>query len=131
MSHARRGKVLFIPGTRPEQFDESRAETARRDRKSQIILGASLVGALGLFWGGATLSRHEENVGIRSLPAGERQNLYARTLDELATVCQNAAAAGGDLHDHCVTQARFVLELPECGDACQRTAAAVLPHARR
>jgi hypothetical protein len=131
MSHPRRGKVLLIPGTRPKRFDETRAATAPRDRKSRIILGASVVGGLALFWAGATLSRHEENAGIRSLPATERQTLYARTLDELSTICQNATAAGGELHDHCVAQARFVLELPECADACQRAAAAVLPHARR
>lgn len=131
MSHARRGKILFIPGTRPKRFDESRPTTAQRDRKSQIILGASVVGALGLFWAGATLSRHEEGVGIRSLTAAARQSLYARTLDELTTICRSAAAAGGELHDHCVAQAQFVLQLPECTDACQSAATAVLPHARR
>ncbi len=131
MSHARPGKILFISGTRPERFDETRRVTARSDRKARIILGASVVGALGLYWAGATLTRHEESAGIRSLPTAERQSLYARTLDELSTICRGAAATGGELRDHCVAQARFVLELPECGDACQRAAVAVLPHARR
>jgi hypothetical protein len=62
----------------------------------------------------------------------ERQSLYARTLDELSTICRGGVAAtSGELRDHCVAQARFVMELPECDNACQRVAAAVLPHARR
>jgi hypothetical protein len=131
MSHARRGKVLFIPGTGPQRFDESHTASAQRERKSRWILGGSILGGLALFWGGATLTRHDESAGIRLLPAAERQSLYARTLDELSTICRGAAATGGELRDHCVAQARFVLELPECDHACQRAAAAVLPHARR
>ena len=96
-----------------------------------MILVASVVGGLGLFWAGATLSRREETAEIRSLPAVQRQRLYARTLDELSTICRGAAATSGELRDHCAAQARFVLELPECDDACQSVAAAVLPHARR
>jgi len=131
MSHARRGKVLFIPRARPRLLDESRAAGIRRDRRSGWILGGSLLGALALFWAGAKLSRREDSAGIRSLPGIERQSLYAHTLDELSTICRDAAATSGALRDHCLAQARFVLELPECGDACQRTATAVLPHARR
>ena len=131
MSHARRGKVLFIRSTRPQLLDESSAANLRRERKSRWILGGSILGGLALFWAGATLSRHEDSAGIRALPTAKQHSLYARTLDELSTICRDAAAAGGELHDHCVTQARFVLELPECGEACQRIAAAVLPHARR
>ena len=131
MSHARRGKILFIPGNRPQRFDESRGTMAERERRSRWILVASVLGALGFFWAGATLSRREDTAGIRSLPAGQRQSLYARTLEELSTICRDAAATAGELHDHCVAQARFVMELPECGDACQSAAAAVLPHAHR
>lgn len=131
MSHARQGKILFIPGTRPGRFDDTRAAMAKRERRSRFILVASVLGGLGFFWAGATLSRREETVGIRSLPAAQRQSLYARTLDELSTICREPAAAGGQLHDHCVAQARFVLELPECDDACQSVVSAVLPHARR
>jgi hypothetical protein len=127
MSHARRGKVLFIPGLKRERA----AATAQRDRKSRWIVGGSILGGLTLFWGGMTLSRHEGSAGIRSLPTAERQWLYARTLNELSTVCRESAAAVGELRDHCLAQAHFVMALPECDDVCQRAAAAVLPHARR
>jgi hypothetical protein len=131
MSHEGRGKVLFIPGTNAQRFDEPHAAAAQRERKARWILSGSILGGLALFGAGVTLSRREESAGIRLLPATERQTLYARTLDELSTICRGVAATGGELHDHCVAQARFVLELPECDDACQRAAAAVLPHARR
>ena len=129
MSHARRGKLLFIPGIK--RPDEIEGALANRERKAKWIVGGSVLGALALFWAGASLSRHEESAGIRALPAAERQGLYARTLEELSTVCREGAAVAGELRDHCVAQAHFVMQLPECGDACQRAAAAVLPHARR
>ena len=131
MSHARRGKILFMRGARPDRFDESRALAERRERRARAIVGIIILGALAMFWAGTTLSRHEQSASIRMLPASERQSLYTRTLDELSTICRDPAAATGELHDHCVAQARFVMELPECGDACQSAAAAVLPHARR
>jgi hypothetical protein len=131
MSHARRGKILFIPGTRPDRFDQSHPVAERRERKARAIVGASILGALAMFWVGATLSQHEQSASIRSLPASERQSLYTHTLDELTAICREHAAATGELHDHCVAQARFLMELPECGDGCQSAAAAVLPHARR
>lgn len=131
MSHARRGKILFIPGIRPERFDDSHPVTEQRERRARAIVGTSILGALAMFWAGATLSQHEQSASIRSLPASERHGLYTRTLDELKAICGDPAAATGELHDHCVAQARFVMKLPECDDACQSAAAAVLPHARR
>lgn len=131
MSHARRGKLLFIPVTRRVRLDESHASIERRERKARAIVGTSILGALAMFWAGATLSQHEQSASIRSLPASQRQSLYTRTLDELTGICRAPAAATGELHDHCVAQARFVMQLPECDDACQSAAAAVLPHARR
>jgi len=131
MSHARRGKVLFIRGATPQRFDESLAAASRRGRKSRWILASSILGGLALLWAGATLSRREDRAGVHSLARAKSQSLYAHTLEELSTICRDDAAGDGELRDHCVAQARFVLELPECDDACQRTAAAVLPHARR
>ncbi len=124
-------KTSLHPGHPPRAVRRRARSTVQSERRARWILVASVLGALGFFWAGATLSRREETVGIRSLPAAERQSLYARTLEELSTICRDTAATGGELHDHCVAQARFMLELPECDDACQSAAAAVLPHARR
>jgi hypothetical protein len=131
MHQAHRGKLLAMPISRRKSPEDPRAAAARNERKARWVLIASITGALGLFWAGATLSRREDTAGIRSLSNRERQSLYARTLDDLTTICRAPAAASGDLRDHCAAQARFVVELPECDDACQRAAAAVLPHARR
>ena len=131
MNQARQGKILVIPVSRGKAPDDPRADVSSHERKARFVLIASIVGALGLFWVGTRLSRREETAGIRVLPAAERQALYTRTLDEISNLCRTDSAASGELRDHCVAQAQFVLELPECGDACQRAAAAVLPHARR
>jgi hypothetical protein len=90
-----------------------------------------MLGALGLFWAGAFLSRSQEVAGLRTLSAEARRILVTRTVDELGTICRGTAAASGSLREHCVDQAHFVLLIPECGDACQRAAVGVLPHAGR
>jgi hypothetical protein len=131
MNQGQQGKILVMRLARRNSPGDARPDASRSERKARFVLIASIAGALGLYWGGAALSRHDETAGLRSLPAGERQSLYARTLGELSTICRDAAAAGGELRDHCAAQARFVLDLPECGDACQRAAAALLPRARR
>jgi hypothetical protein len=127
MNQAQPGKILVIPIS----HRDARRNASRNERTARWILIGSIAGALGLYWAGVTLSRRADTAGLRSLPQGERQSLYARTLDDLSTTCRDPAAAVGELHEHCVAQAHFVMELPECGDACQRAAAAVLPHARR
>ena len=124
-------KILFIPIRNRDDAGPSTFDSGPRERHARWVLIATVVGGLGLFWGGVTLSRHEDTAGIRALQPDVRHELYVRTLDELSTICREDAAAVGELREHCVAQARFVMELPECGDACQRTAATVLPHARR
>src|SRR5947199_4639184 len=123
MHQAHQGKSLVMPISRRESPDDSRADVSCNERKARWFVVATILGALGMFWAGTTLSQREETAGIRSLPSAERQSLYARTLEELSTICRDGAASGGELRDHCVAQARFVLELPECDDACQRAAA--------
>lgn len=125
-------KILSIPVRHPVPPQARQAyEPAPHERRARWVLLALLVAALGLFWAGVTLSLREEEAGIRGLSRDARQALYTRTLDEVATLCREDAAAAGSLHDHCVAQARFVLRFPECADACQRDAALVVPHARR
>jgi len=69
---------------------------------------------------------------ILGLPADIRAALHERTLGEVASLCiQRAARASGELRDHCVSQARFLLSFPECDAACRASAAEVLPHSRR
>ncbi len=128
---ANMAKILFIPVQNRKENGNDTIDPAPRERRARWVLIAAVIGGLGLFWAGATISRHEETSGIHALQSDVRRNLYHRTLDELATVCQQEAAASGDLREHCVAQARFITELPECDAACQRAASVVLPHAHR
>ncbi len=128
---AQMAKILFIPVHNRNDVGPDTIHSSQRERRARWILIAAVMGGLGLFWAGATLSRREETAGIRALPAETRHTLYLRTLDELSTVCREEAAAVGELRDHCVAQAHFIIELPECGDACTRAIARVLPHAHR
>lgn len=61
----------------------------------------------------------DDQRALRSLPAAERDQLYARTLQNLNTVCATEEAA---LRDFCEEQARLLKALPECDDACYRLA---------
>jgi hypothetical protein len=124
-------KILVIPVRGREGAADETIDVVRRERRARWVVVAVLGAALGMFWGGAVLSLREEATGIRELPAEARRSLYARTLDEVETICRDEAAALGSLRDHCVAQARFVEQLPECTDACRRAAAIILPHARR
>ncbi|HEX7508336.1 MAG TPA: hypothetical protein VF550_16290 [Polyangia bacterium] len=53
------------------------------------------------------------------MPQPERQALYARTLQNLRSVCSPPSDA---LHDFCRDQARLALEFSECDRACQQLA---------
>ena len=125
-------KILVIPvqkrerPTAPPPIDHQ-----SRDRRARWLLAPILVGALGLFWLGAFLSRSQEVAGLRSLSVEARRGLVVRIVDELESICRSPAAASGRLRAHCVEQAHFVLLIPECTETCQRTAAGTLPHAGR
>jgi hypothetical protein len=128
---AKLAKVLFIPGHGRAESAARELDPAQRERRARWIVFAMLIGGLGLFWGGTALSLREDTAGIRALPSEARRGLYTRTLDEVETLCRQEAARAGSLRDHCVAQARFVMQLPECTDACLRAAGIVLPHAHR
>lgn len=79
----------------------------------------------------ALISRPVNTAQIRNLPSEIRAALHRRTLEEISSVCGDASAATGQLREHCLSQARFLLSFPECNSACQTEVAAVLPHSRR
>lgn len=124
-------KILTLPSqARPHVVERPLVDPAAAERRARWVLLAILAGAFGLFALGSYVGP-DETAGLHELTTEARQSLYRRTLDEVETVCREPAASSGALRDHCVAQARFVQQLPECRDACRRSASAILPHARR
>lgn len=78
---------------------------------------AFILAAIGFVW---IWNLRGEERAIRALPQAERQSLYRRTLEDLRAVC--GPSHGGDLSAHCRRQARFILQFPDCDDACQSLA---------
>lgn len=76
-----------------------------------VVIAAA--GAL-LLW---IWSQQSEKRAIEALPEVERQSLYRRTLEDLQSVC--AASHASDLDEHCARQGRFILQFPECDEACR------------
>jgi hypothetical protein len=60
------------------------------------------------------------------LAAQVRSGLYQRTLADVVAACAIPEASAGFLRQHCMAQARFLLELPECTGDCSRLAAAIV-----
>jgi hypothetical protein len=133
MATAKSAKILTLPlrGQSQQPLSGASHDAQEKERRARWTLLALIVAALGLFWGGVVLSHREAVVGLRELPAETRQTLYVETLGELTSVCRGLPAATGILRDHCLEEARFVVQLPECTDACRHTVALILPHARR
>jgi hypothetical protein len=69
-----------------------------------------------------------ERRALQTMPAPERQALFARTLKNLTQVC--AEPADG-MEDFCFDQARLAVEFPECDPACQALADRHGLHVRR
>jgi len=82
----------------------------------QTVLGIVCVGFLVT---SIALNCGAERRAIRSLPADQRQQLYARTLQNLNTVCTTEQAS---MRDFCEDQARLLKAFPECDEACYRLA---------
>lgn len=69
---------------------------------------------------------------IGLLPKDVRVPLFERTLSEVASLCASKLGLRvGELREHCLGQARFLLSFAECDASCRATVAAVLPHSRR
>ncbi len=88
---------------------ESRPAFGRTVRVLLAVIGIVLVTFLIVWNSGA------EERAIRALPEVERHALYLRTLDNLKTVCSDAADS---MRDFCEGQARMARAFPECDEAC-------------
>jgi hypothetical protein len=93
-----------------------RVTPPERTRTWTVARALGIVLASGLLVGGAVQGAGSDARALRELPASARAGLYARTLQNLESVCR------GDpkdrLADFCHDQARLALAFPECGGAC-------------
>ena len=126
-------KILALPVCRTESPDgRTCADPERRDARARWLVIALIAAGLVLFAWGAVMSARQDRDSIRQIAERERTTLYLRTLQEIETICREPAAAeSGGLRDHCIAQARFLVELPECGEPCRHSAEVILPHAHR
>ena len=75
-------------------------------------------------------SQMVEPSAIRELPEADRRALFERTLRTLATSCDPEAHPEG-LARFCREQAEFVVQFPECDEACRKLAKPHQPKATR
>jgi hypothetical protein len=65
---------------------------------------------------------------LAALPAAQREVAYAKTLSAFEAMCVSPAIG---LEAQCRTQARFLLDFPECDEHCRQLAGAQMRVGRR
>ncbi len=97
----------------------------KRSRALLVLAAVALVAILGGWaWWLTAPGR-----AIHQLPTPERSALFARTMDNVRTVCLPAHASGLDAF--CDEQASLLITFPECGPSCVALADQVRPLATR
>lgn len=91
--------------------------------RRSMVLAATLL-ALALWWAWSATSQRR---ALRALAPEARAALYESTLRSLQTACTRPDPS---LDDFCQTQARLLLDLPECDAACRDLAAQQLDRGR-
>lgn len=103
-----------------------RVAPSRRNRRWIALFIASVLAAGGLF----VLA--QDRVGqIARLSPAHRAVIFARAREDMFETCTLPEADTGPLREHCLNQAVFVVQFPECNGACQQAARALLPRATR
>jgi hypothetical protein len=96
----------------------------RRQRR-WLVIAATFVGLAVVV---LSLWRGKGEVGaVRRMPTEERVQLYQETYAATRTLC-DAAHTDDALADRCARWADFLLEFPECDDACRAFASPYAPH---
>ncbi|HEY2775068.1 MAG TPA: hypothetical protein VGK20_13555 [Candidatus Binatia bacterium] len=93
-------------------------------RTSSWLAGALLAMVVAGWWSG------REQRGLLSLPAPIRREIYLRTLSSVTALCTDQRAADA-VASRCQDSARFLVEFPECDEACRTLARPFLPEPTR
>lgn len=101
----------------------------RRSRKRLFValafVVAAIVVALWMSWNHGSESR-----ALERMSPDTRVQLYRETLAATRTLCE-AARTDDTLRDRCSSSAEFLLDFPECDDACHTFASPlVIEHAK-
>jgi hypothetical protein len=88
---------------------------------SLLVLAAAAAVALWTWRQGA------EGRAIQALPAGDRQLVYDRTMQNLHALCTDQKRS---LRVYCRREAAFALNFPECDASCRELAGRILPSGR-
>jgi hypothetical protein len=109
-------QVLAMPQRMPRRNQQ------RRDSAAIWAAAAvAVIAAIGLWIWGATAERR----AIEALGPEERRGLFVRTKENLRSAC---AATSEPLVAYCQQQASFLLEFPECDEACKALARGQIAH---
>jgi hypothetical protein len=93
-----------------------RTSGSARPRVRTVARALGVVLGAGILVGGIVRAADGEARAARELPAATRSALYARTIENLASVCGDPRSTG--LPEFCHAQARLALAFPECDGAC-------------
>jgi hypothetical protein len=96
-----------------------------RSKRRWLVMAAAFVAlAIVVVW----LWRGKGEAGaVRRMPPDERAQLFQETYAATRTVCE-AARTDDALDERCASWADFLLDFPECDEACRAFAKPYAPH---
>ena len=99
---------------------------SRKQRRWLVGIAAFVAGvSIAIFW---IWRQPAEPAALRRMAPDDRATLFQRTYDATRTLC-DAARTDDALHERCASWAEFLLDFPECDDACREFATSQAPRA--
>ena len=99
-------------------------------RRREIALRVLVVLLLVLLGGALAWDLGAERRAIRSMPSAERRLVYEHAFGELQRLC-GSRPRDDALERRCSELTRFVVQFPDCDDACQAIARSHVPSPTR
>jgi len=95
----------------------------RKQRRWLLAVATFVATAFVVLW---IWTGKGEPGALRRMPPDDRAKLYQETLTATRTLCE-AARTDDALRDRCASWAEFLVDFPECDDACRAFATAYAP----
>jgi hypothetical protein len=113
-------------GTPPPQVIQTGLTAVSRRRRLFTFCAVLLGLVLALVIMDGSVIPHPKASTPAPLTTEMRAGLYQRALNDVVAACTVPQAKTGLLRQHCLDQARFLQQLPECTGDCTRLARGVL-----